>query len=92
MIQWYPGHMAKARAEIQEKIKLVDVVFELLDARIPYSSQNPVFQDLMHQKKVITILTKQDLADSTMTKKMAFLFGKAKRSNCNRCDKQLSYQ
>lgn len=78
MIQWYPGHMAKARAEIQEKIKLVDVVFELLDARIPYSSQNPVFQDLMHQKKVITILTKQDLADSTMTKKWLSCLGKQK--------------
>ena len=51
MIQWYPGHMAKAIREIEEKIKLVDLVIILLDARIPKSSYNPVFKNLFQNKK-----------------------------------------
>ena len=58
MIQWYPGHMAKAKKEIQEKLKLVDIVFELLDARIPFSSQNPEFQKLFATSKRLIIITK----------------------------------
>ena len=51
MIQWYPGHMAKAIREIEEKIKLVDLVIILLDARVPKSSYNPVFKNLFQNKK-----------------------------------------
>ena len=69
MIQWYPGHMAKAKKEIQEKLKLVDIVFELLDARIPFSSQNPEFQKLFATSKRLIIITKSEMADSSQTLK-----------------------
>jgi len=62
-IQWYPGHMAKTKREITEKIKLIDVVLELLDARIPFSSQNPVIKSLIGNKPRIILLNKADLAD-----------------------------
>ena len=69
MIQWYPGHMAKAIREIEEKIKLVDLVIILLDARIPKSSYNPVFKNLFQNKKCLYILTKKDKADDIQTNK-----------------------
>ena len=62
-IQWYPGHMAKTKKEIKEKTKMVDVVLELLDARIPFSSQNPVIQQLTEKKPRVILLNKADLAD-----------------------------
>lgn len=71
MIQWYPGHMAKAKKEIEEKLKLIDIVFELVDARIPYSSKNPVVSDLLKSKPKLLLLTKCDLADPSLTKKWA---------------------
>lgn len=66
-IHWFPGHMAKAHRMIQENIKLVDVVVELLDARIPSSSGNPVIQEVIGQKPRLIVLNKADLADSQMT-------------------------
>ena len=69
MIQWYPGHMAKAKKEIQEKLKLVDIVFELLDARIPFSSQNPEFQNIFATSKRLIIITKSEMADKIETAK-----------------------
>ena len=69
MIQWYPGHMAKAKKEIQEKLKLVDIVFELLDARIPFSSQNPEFQNIFTTSKRLIIITKSEMADKIETVK-----------------------
>ena len=69
MIQWYPGHMAKAIREIEEKIKLVDLVIILLDARIPKSSYNPVFKNLFQNKKCLYILTKKDKSDDIQTNK-----------------------
>ncbi|MDG5788210.1 ribosome biogenesis GTPase YlqF [Evansella sp. AB-P1] len=62
-IQWYPGHMAKARREAKEKLKLIDVVIELVDARIPLSSRNPVIDELAKGKPRIMLLNKTDLAD-----------------------------
>ncbi|MCK5387682.1 MAG: ribosome biogenesis GTPase YlqF [Candidatus Izimaplasma sp.] len=62
-IQWYPGHMAKTKKQVKEKIKLVDVVLELLDARIPYSSQNPVIKELIGNKPRVILLNKADLSD-----------------------------
>ncbi|MBQ6817504.1 MAG: ribosome biogenesis GTPase YlqF [Bacilli bacterium] len=67
-VQWFPGHMAKARNEIIEKIKVVDIVYVLLDARIPYSSSNPMINEILSNKKKIYILTKSDMADSNVTK------------------------
>lgn len=66
-IQWYPGHMAKAKREATEKIKLVDVIIELVDARIPESSRNPVISEIIGQKPTILVLNKADLADSQAT-------------------------
>lgn len=69
MIQWYPGHMAKAKREIQEKLKLVDIVYELVDARIPFSSINPDFEDILKNVNKLIIMTKADMADPVMLKK-----------------------
>ena len=76
MIQWYPGHMAKAKKEIEEKLKLVDIVFELLDARIPFSSQNPEFQKIFANSKRLIIITKAEMADSSETSKWQQYFKK----------------
>ncbi|WP_096435428.1 ribosome biogenesis GTPase YlqF [Alteribacter populi] len=62
-IQWFPGHMAKAKREAQEKMKLIDVVIELVDARIPLSSRNPVIDEITKNKPRVMILNKADLAD-----------------------------
>ena len=59
-IQWYPGHMAKAKRQVSEQLKKVDVVFELVDARIPYSSRNPMIDDVIKQKPRVVILNKKD--------------------------------
>ena len=64
-IQWYPGHMAKARREIGDAVKKVDVVIELVDARIPLSSRNPVLNEIIADKPRIIVLNKADLADKT---------------------------
>lgn len=66
-IHWYPGHMAKAHRMIKENLKSVDVVVELLDARIPSSSGNPVIQEVTGQKPRLIVLNKADLADPAMT-------------------------
>ena len=63
-INWYPGHMAKTKREISEDLKLIDVVVELLDSRIPLSSQNPDIAELTKGKKKIIVLNKTDLSDN----------------------------
>ncbi|KXH80102.1 ribosome biogenesis GTPase YlqF [Sporosarcina sp. HYO08] len=68
-IQWFPGHMAKARREVTEQLKLVDIVFELIDARLPLSSRNPMIDEVVHQKPRLLILNKMDLADEAETKR-----------------------
>ena len=67
-INWFPGHMAKTRRQITEDIKFVDVVIELLDARIPISSQNPEIKQIIKNKKKIIVLNKSDLADENANK------------------------
>ena len=62
-INWFPGHMAKTRKQITDDLKLVDVVIEILDARIPISSQNPEIKQILRGKKKIIALNKSDLAD-----------------------------
>lgn len=66
--QWYPGHMTKAKRMMQEDIKLIDVVIELVDARIPLSSKNPDIDALAKQKSRVILLNKSDLADTDRTK------------------------
>lgn len=66
-IQWFPGHMHKARKEVAKTLPLVDIVFEVLDARIPYSSQNPMINEIIEGKQRLKILTKSDLADEQKT-------------------------
>ena len=67
-INWYPGHMKKTRELIQENLKLVDLVCEVIDARIPVSSRNPIINDILGNKSRIIILNKYDLADEKNTK------------------------
>ncbi|MEB1810067.1 MAG: ribosome biogenesis GTPase YlqF [Bacillaceae bacterium] len=66
-IQWFPGHMAKARREVTEKLKLIDVVIELLDARVPMSSRNPMIDEIVAHKPRLVLLNKADLADPRVT-------------------------
>lgn len=63
MIQWYPGHMAKAKREIEEKLKFVDIVFELVDARVPTSSRNPMINEILKNKPRLILLTKSIMSD-----------------------------
>ena len=65
--QWYPGHMSKAKRQMQDDIKLIDVVIELVDARIPYSSKNPDIDTLAKGKYRVILLNKSDLADEAAT-------------------------
>ncbi len=67
-LQWYPGHMAKTRRLIEENLKLIDVVVEILDARIPFSGRNPNFDDIIKNKPKLLVLNKADLADKNRTK------------------------
>ncbi|TDM28514.1 ribosome biogenesis GTPase YlqF [Macrococcoides caseolyticum] len=73
-IQWFPGHMAKARREVTEQLKLVDVVFELVDARIPYSSRNPMIDEVIKDKPRVVLLNKMDMANLNETKKWMSYF------------------
>jgi len=66
-IQWYPGHMHKAQKEVREIFNQVDLFIEVLDARIPYSSQNPLIEEIRQDKPTIKILSKTDLADPVIT-------------------------
>ena len=73
-IQWFPGHMAKARREVTEKLKLVDIIFELIDARLPLSSRNPMIDEVINQKPRLLILNKSDMADEHETRKWVEYF------------------
>ncbi|MGE7689238.1 ribosome biogenesis GTPase YlqF [Lysinibacillus sp. NPDC097214] len=73
-IQWFPGHMAKARREVTEKLKLVDIIFELIDARLPLSSRNPMIDEVINQKPRLLILNKSDMADEQETRKWVEYF------------------
>lgn len=79
-INWYPGHMAKTKRQIADDLKLIDVVVEILDARIPISSQNPDMKELIKDKKRIIVLNKSDLADERETSKWIQKF-KSKNSS-----------
>jgi len=73
-INWYPGHMKKTRELIQENLKLVDLVIEVIDARIPVSSRNPIIDELVKGKKRIIVLNKSDLSDRRENDKWAEYF------------------
>ncbi len=75
-IQWFPGHMAKARRQVDEKLKLVDFVIELVDARAPVSSENPMLHEVLKDKPKMVILMKKDLADPKETEKWVEHFKK----------------
>lgn len=72
--QWYPGHMIKAKRMMQEDIKLIDLVIELLDARLPLSSRNPDIDELGKNKSRLILLNKADLADENLNKQWASWF------------------
>ncbi len=70
-INWYPGHMAKTKREIKEKLNLIDIVFEVIDARMPLSSKLADIDDLIKDKPKVLIMTKYDLCDKEETKKIS---------------------
>jgi len=67
-IQWFPGHMQKARRQIEEKLPIIDIVYEIIDARVPESSRNPFLGEIIKGKPKLMILNKTDLADDIKTK------------------------
>ena len=69
VLNWFPGHMAKTRRQIAEDLKMIDVVVEILDARIPMSSQNPDIRQITQNKKKIIVLNKYDLSDKNKTER-----------------------
>ena len=77
-INWYPGHMAKAKKQMIQDSKLMDVVVEMLDARIPISSQNPNVKEIIGSKKKIVVLNKADLADENENRKWVEYFASQK--------------
>ncbi|MBO5060327.1 MAG: ribosome biogenesis GTPase YlqF [Clostridia bacterium] len=75
-LQWYPGHMAKTRRMIEENLRNIDVVVEILDARIPFSGRNPNFDDIIADKPRLVVMNKYDLADSSVTDKWIAWYNK----------------
>ncbi|MBN7771891.1 ribosome biogenesis GTPase YlqF [Clostridium aminobutyricum] len=73
-INWYPGHMKKTREMIQENLKMIDLVIEVIDARIPISSRNPIINDIIGGKPRVILLNKMDLADGRENDKWAALY------------------
>lgn len=73
-IQWFPGHMTRAKRQIEDKLKLIDVVFELIDARIPQASRNPMIDEIIGTKPRLVLLNKADLADPGRTEAWARYF------------------
>ena len=76
--QWYPGHMTKAKRMMQENVRLVDLVIEILDARVPLSGRNPDVDQLAQGKQRMIILSKADLADPELTAEYVNYFTKKK--------------
>ena len=72
--QWYPGHMTKAKRQMQEDMRLIDLVIELVDARIPASSRNPDIDELGKQKSRLILMNKYDLADESVSAEWAAYF------------------
>lgn len=73
-LHWYPGHMAKTRRLIEENLKYVDVVVEIIDSRIPYSGRNPYFNDMLRKKQRLIVMNKYDMADVEVSAKWADYF------------------
>ena len=80
-IQWYPGHMHKATKEIARSLSSIDVIIEILDARAPHSSSNPVIDKIVKEKPVIKLLNKSDLSDPLDTKKWQQYYNKSEYQN-----------
>ena len=78
-VQWFPGHMAKTRRKITEDLKLVELIAELVDARIPQSSSNPVLRNIIKSKPKIVLLNKSDMADPVQTNRWMSAFFQAAR-------------
>lgn len=82
LINWYPGHMNKARNKVKEIMPSVDVVIEVLDARLPSSSTNPMIETLRGEKPYLKVLSKSDLADGKITKEWQSFFREQRNMDC----------
>ncbi|MDD7762114.1 MAG: ribosome biogenesis GTPase YlqF [Firmicutes bacterium] len=99
-MSWYPGHMKKSIDEMREKVKLVDMIVEIIDARIPLSTKNPLFDELTDNKAHLLLMSKNDLADPNKTKEFLAYFNNksktidvnmSKRSDINRIFKEINF-
>ena len=66
-IQWFPGHMTRTKRQIEKSLKMVDIVAEIIDARVPVSSRNPILKKLIGNKSRLILMNKSDMADSAAT-------------------------
>ena len=82
-VQWYPGHMTKAKRQMQEDLKLIDLIIELVDARVPLSSRNPDIDQLGQNKSRLILLNKADLADERQNEAWKEYFQK-QRFSCGK--------
>ncbi len=88
-IQWFPGHMTKTKRQMEKTLKLVDAVAEIVDARIPISSRNPVIDQIIQQKPRVILLNKADMADPAQTKRSDYVLSLKRNSgNANRLQKR----
>ncbi len=85
-MNWYPGHMAKAKRLIREQLRLCDLVFELADARIPHSSRNPLLREMVASKPRLLLLTKPDLADPSATREWLAIIGQEEQNTVLKFD------
>lgn len=81
-VQWYPGHMEKARRDMNERLKVVDMLIELIDARIPQASRNPMLVQMAQNKPRLVVLTKIDKADPKMTEAWISYFKRQENMSC----------
>jgi len=88
-IQWYPGHMAKAKREISKILPKIHVIYEVLDARCPLSSQNPMIQELVKRKPKLVLLNKTDLADPNVTQEWLEYFSNLENTTALTTNAQL---
>ena len=93
-INWYPGHMAKARRMLEDNLKLVDMIIEIVDARAPMACRNPDFEALFKNKLRVVVLNKSDLSSKTQNRAWISYFAKRngrRRSECRKIHFHQSY-
>lgn len=91
-INWYPGHMKVAFDNFKKNLKLIDIVVELIDARIPFSSKNPKIDEILENKPSVLLFNKIDLADEYTTKKWKEYYESIGKSSLSKCKSKQGFK